>query len=241
MSGETVSVVLITRDRPQLLAVSLDCYDRQTHPDRELVVVDDGDRFPVNERAVNAVGGRLIRVPPDTPLGTKLNIGVDASTGSIIQRMDDDDWYGPDYIRTFLDRRAEIEADRWRPSLLLCAPFTFFHVLSWSMHRTSENVMAAATFQFRRDDWERCRFRDVRRGEDMWFAQDTMRAGFEHILLDLPRTFVALRHTSHLSRRQTRDWSVDDYVTNLPLATETPEELFPSNVLTAYSEIHASA
>ena len=196
MSGPVVSCVLITRDRPHLLPIALDCYDTQSYPRRELVVVDDGDEFPADESAVTAVGGRLIRVDSDTPLGTKLNIGVEASAGSIIQRMDDDDWYGPDYIQTFLDRRSEVEADRWCPSLLVCAPFTFFHAASWVKHRTEDSVMAASTFQFRRADWERCPFRAVRRGEDMWFAHDTMRAGFEHVQLDVPRSFVALRHHS---------------------------------------------
>lgn len=71
-----VSVVLTTQDRSRLLSIALACYAHQTYGERELVVVDDGDRFPADSHAVAAVGGRLIRVPPGTPLGTKLNVGV---------------------------------------------------------------------------------------------------------------------------------------------------------------------
>src|SRR5262249_4001230 len=68
-----VSVILTTRDRPRFLAVALACYRRQTYPHRELIVVDDGDDFPADEARIAAVGGRLLRVEPGTPLGAKLN------------------------------------------------------------------------------------------------------------------------------------------------------------------------
>jgi glycosyltransferase involved in cell wall biosynthesis len=76
-----ISVVMATRDRPRLLPVALACYQHQTYPRRELIVVDDGDEFPADAALVAAAGGRLIRVAPGTPLGTKLNAGVEAAKG----------------------------------------------------------------------------------------------------------------------------------------------------------------
>src|SRR4051794_33498707 len=88
-----ISVIITTRDRPYLLPVALTCYQHQTYPRRELIVVDDGEEFPADAARVAAVGGRLIRVEPGTPLGTKLNAGVEAADGRFCQKMDDDDWY----------------------------------------------------------------------------------------------------------------------------------------------------
>src|SRR5581483_3748600 len=85
-----VSVVLTTRDRPHLLPIALRCYEHQTYSRRELIVVDDGALSPVNPAHLSSPQFRLIRVKPGTPLGIKLNYGVDAARGRLCMKMDDD-------------------------------------------------------------------------------------------------------------------------------------------------------
>src|SRR5882724_5904430 len=93
-----VTVILTTRDRPRFLSIALTCYQQQTYPNHELIVVDDGEKFPVDEAAVTAVDGRLIRVPAGTTLGAKLNLGAAEARGSLCQNFDDDDWYAPRFL-----------------------------------------------------------------------------------------------------------------------------------------------
>src|SRR5438067_6968685 len=100
MVNQLISVVMATHERPHLLPIALRCYQEQTWPERELVVVDDGERFPVREALVRSVGGRLLRVPPGTMLGTKLNLGLEVLHGTFCQKMDDDDWYASDFLAT---------------------------------------------------------------------------------------------------------------------------------------------
>ena len=106
-----VSVVLTTRDRPRLLPVALAGYRQQTYPNRELIVVDDGNVHPVAAEVVAAAGGRLVRLPA-AQLGTKLNRGLAEAGGVLCQRMDDDDWYAPDFLErlvgTWLKRRDDV-------------------------------------------------------------------------------------------------------------------------------------
>jgi len=78
-----VSVILPTRDRPRLLDLALGYYRDQTYPRRELIVVDDGELFPADRKAIEALDGHLIRMPPGTPLGNKLNAGVDQANGAL--------------------------------------------------------------------------------------------------------------------------------------------------------------
>src|SRR5437588_4425764 len=92
-----VSVVMATHERPHLLPVALRCYREQTYPSRELVVVDDGTRFPAAEAQIAAAGGRLLRVQPGTPLGAKRNLGLEASSGELSITMDDD-YYAPNFL-----------------------------------------------------------------------------------------------------------------------------------------------
>ena len=110
-----VSVILTTRDRPRLLALALSYYRYQTYPRRELIVVDDGELFPADREAIQALDGRLIRTPPGTPLGTKLNAGVEQANGAFCQKMDDDDWYAP----TFMERMTAAVLESRR---VVCSP-----------------------------------------------------------------------------------------------------------------------
>src|SRR5205823_5838077 len=116
-AGPPVSVILTTRDRPRLFPLALACYQHQTYSRRELIVVDDGVTYPVEAQAVTAVGGRLIRVDPGTPLGTKLNRGVRDARGPLCQKMDDDDWYAPSFLEAMLSGLLNSWRTVCRPTL----------------------------------------------------------------------------------------------------------------------------
>jgi glycosyltransferase involved in cell wall biosynthesis len=121
-----VSVVLATRDRPRFLPLALAGYRQQTYPHRELIVVDDGERFPADETAVAAAGGCVLRLLPGTPLGAKLNAGIESARGDLIQKLDDDDWYGPPFIAAMVATLATSWEFTCQPALVFLSPFLFF-------------------------------------------------------------------------------------------------------------------
>ena len=69
---------------PSDLPLALEYYARQSYARRELTVVDGCDDFAAEEGLVAALGGRILRVRPGTPLGIKLNLGVEAARGPLI-------------------------------------------------------------------------------------------------------------------------------------------------------------
>lgn len=95
----TVSVVIPTCDRPELLKRAIDSVLRQTFSDLELIVVDDG----INEKAETSVktfsdprvhylvsggrGGSAAR-----------NMGIKSSKGTYVAFLDDDDIWVPDKL-----------------------------------------------------------------------------------------------------------------------------------------------
>lgn len=89
-----VSCVMATtpRRRP-FLSQALKYFVRQTYSPKELIVVSDpGEPF---SDAVSAAEVRYIQTNGPLTLGSKLNLGIDAARGAIIQKLDDDDYYHP--------------------------------------------------------------------------------------------------------------------------------------------------
>jgi glycosyltransferase involved in cell wall biosynthesis len=243
LGAPAVSVVLTTRNRPRFLSVALACYRHQTYPRRELIVVDDGDEFPVDEAAVDAAGGRLVRVEPGTPLGTKLNRGVEAARGPLCQKMDDDDWYAPRFLETmvaaFLADRREV----CRPSIAFLMPFLFFDVARWEVRRSIAVNAPGATLLFAREEWEARPFRPVRYDEDVWFLLDQLRLGAAALPVRAPELFLAVRHQG-VGRDRGHTWThqgdgeqLEAYLARRPLREGGPEALLPDWALAFYREL----
>ena len=97
-----VSVLLATR-RPELLDAALDAVRAQNYPRLELVVALHGDGFG-SDAAVRAVAAsldcemRIVRVEAGKRLGEVLNAAVSASSGTLLTKFDDDDYYSADHI-----------------------------------------------------------------------------------------------------------------------------------------------
>lgn len=104
-----VSVIVPTRNRAAMLAHALEGIRAQSHPDIELIVVDDGsapDQAEANAALARAVPGarHLALSPPDAegsgPSRVR-NAGIGAATGELIAFCDDDDaWCAGDFLAT---------------------------------------------------------------------------------------------------------------------------------------------
>ncbi|WP_309131145.1 glycosyltransferase [Brevibacterium sp.] len=97
----SISAVVAT-NRPQHLGEVIATHAKQIHADRELVLVTHGFEAPPDLAARAADEGienlTVVRVEAAEPLGTCLNLGVAAASGTIVTKMDDDDIYGADYL-----------------------------------------------------------------------------------------------------------------------------------------------
>jgi len=238
-----VSVILTTRDRPNLLPVAIECYRQQTYQHRELIVVDDGERFPVNPAALDAVGGRLIRVAPGTPLGAKLNCGIEPARGSLCQKMDDDDWYAPGFLASMVSALMEHRSEVCIPAFAFMMPFLFFELSRWEIRRSISSNIPGATLLFFRDDWAHHPFRAVRFDEDTWFVLDRLRDGLAPVPVRSLESFLAIRHGNgardrgHTWVHQANGQTLESYLQERPLYHRRPEDLLPEWVLAIYRQL----
>jgi hypothetical protein len=239
-----VSVILTTRDRPRFLSLALRFYSEQTYAARELIVVDDGEQFPVDAAAVEAVGGRLVRMPPATPLGTKLNAGVEKARGRWCQKMDDDDCYSPRFLEKMMSAVAETQNVVCCPVIAFLTPFLFFDVARWELRQSEQNNAPGATLLFTRQGWEERSFRPLFRDEDVWFLMDQLRCGAKVVLVRDIEAFTAVRHRDVTSDRghawthQHDGRTLEQSLNDRELYKRKPEEFLPDFATKVYRELH---
>jgi glycosyltransferase involved in cell wall biosynthesis len=112
-----ISCLTVTQEgRLGELGRAVRCFDRQTVPDRELVILHDGgDPFHGEvEALVQRFPGSTIRVERATaglPLGTLRNLSVERARHDIVCQWDDDDLYHPLRLERQLEELTRRKAD----------------------------------------------------------------------------------------------------------------------------------
>lgn len=192
-----VSCVMPTRDRQAFVLQSVQYFNRQDYPDRELLILDDGSgdlarKLPDDPRL------RYFRMPSGMSIGAKRNHGCQMARGSVIACWDDDDWYAPDRL-----------SEQMKPLLAgaaeMCAlPVrVFFDLEKWAFWACSPELhrrlwvgdVAAGTLVYRRHVWERLtKYPDRSLAEDGVFLKEAIRRGAKLARVDRRQLFVYLRH-----------------------------------------------
>lgn len=197
-----------TRNRRAFLEQALRCFLRQTHQSSELIVVDDSD-VPVRDLCTGLARVRYIRLSEHTPTGTKLNIGIETARGAIVQKLDDDDYYGPAFLETAVTRlgRRRAAIVTWDCFLILIAGEKH---LRFSGHGWT----VGGTMCFHRGLWKQTRFRDIPSAVDHYFFIDSQA---EVVGVCAPESYVVVRHGRHTWTRMSDGESADAYLGSLPI------------------------
>ena len=113
MSKPTVSVIIPTYNRPQLLQKAIDSVLCQTFTDWELLIIDDhSDSLP----QINIPDGENRIIPIRLPWNTgylvrPTNVGIMCARGKIISYLNDDCVYLPDHLEVLYKALTETQAD----------------------------------------------------------------------------------------------------------------------------------
>lgn len=100
-SYPVVSCLMITMGRVRHCERAIHCYERQTYPNTELIVVDDSGKDL--SRLLSSVPNVLyVQLSPTSSyvLGELRNIALEVARGKYLAQWDDDDWYHPERLRT---------------------------------------------------------------------------------------------------------------------------------------------
>jgi glycosyltransferase involved in cell wall biosynthesis len=188
-----VSVLLPTRDRPDLLATALRCYAEQDYADRELLVLDDGAEYPVDEAAVAAVGGRLLRFDHSMLLGAKLNVGAEAARGDLLLKWDDDDYLAPGFISAHVAPFLAHPDRAAAPLVVACNRYRVLFVRTWDLWRRRPDTLCGL-FCVPRALWAQCPFPEIAgQGSDTRFLAALDERGVTRRPIDGDRLLVVIR------------------------------------------------
>lgn len=97
-----ISCLMVTADRPHLCRRAIRSYARQTYPNRELVVLDNG-RVPMRDLLAglpeDEVRYEHVERADGTYIGALRNRSLELATGDyVVPQWDDDDWSAPDRL-----------------------------------------------------------------------------------------------------------------------------------------------
>ncbi|OGN29987.1 MAG: hypothetical protein A3A33_01540 [Candidatus Yanofskybacteria bacterium RIFCSPLOWO2_01_FULL_49_25] len=101
----TISVIMPTHNRPELLKRAITSVLAQTYSDFELIVVDDGLQKSARETVEYFRDPRIIYLKHEQERGggAARNTGIKAARGKFIAFLDDDDQWHPEKLRIQLD------------------------------------------------------------------------------------------------------------------------------------------
>lgn len=200
-----VSCILATRDRRLFIPQALRCFRAQTYPDLELIVIDDGCDSVVDlctgDRRIN-----YIRLNQPTLLASKLNTGIRQASGTIIQKLDDDDYYDPSFVETAVHHLVQVPHGR---NIVAWCCFLVFIVGDGCLRHSGHGWFADTSFCFHRKMWEACPFREVPRWIGRLFVADNNPTITR---VCQPELLVVVRHGAHTWNTMATGMAVEDYM-----------------------------
>jgi hypothetical protein len=215
VAGRSVSAIVPT-NRPHELDNVLHNVGRQEHDNLELVLVLHGlsldhslDLGELKERATAAGVRQLTVVEADgtETLGSCMNLGLAASGGEYVAKMDDDNHYGAHYLGDLLDTFETSGAGivgKWAHYVWLRS--TGAVVLRYpDAEHTYQQRIQGGSMLFRRDVLEELRFSDLPRGVDTDILDRAVAAGVR-IWSGDRFNYVSIRGTD----RSAHTWMVAD-------------------------------
>ena len=219
-----------TADRPQFVQQAIRCFRRQSYQRSELIVVDDDTR-PSCSSPPEDVRIRYLRLPERLSLGEKINLAIEQTAGDVIQKLDDDDWYAPEFLARMVASLDGAEAAR------SIAALDCFHVLvAHTGHLTfsGHGWFSGNSLCFHRELWEKCRFRDVPGAEDWFFLKDHVP---RQIRVCEPALAVVVRHQAGHAWTRLGDNDVTSWFHQRPPINQPLSALLPPGDVEFYASL----
>jgi O-antigen biosynthesis protein len=192
-----VSCIMPTSNRRSFVQLALRLFLQQDYPNKELVIVDDGEDA-VEDLVSSVAGVSYFRLPGRATIGAKRNLACEQARGEIIAHWDDDDWYSPDRLRYQVAPIIAGEADitGLENAFVMELNSGQFWSTQPALHqRMFVGNVHGGTLVFRKYLFsEGMRYPEINLAEDAWLLHRALRNGKRLLRLSNPGVFVYVRH-----------------------------------------------
>lgn len=176
-----VSVVTCTI-RDYLIDNVFQNYDSQTLVEKELIVVLNKDNMNIelwHEKAKDYGNVSIYQIEEGATLGDCLNFAIEKSKYKYIAKFDDDDFYGPNYLKD------AVEGFKNGKDIAIVGKNAYFTYLEEDkkllymdfIENDYVDKVAGATLVFKKELWEEIKFKKENTGEDYLFIKDCLELG----------------------------------------------------------------
>ena len=175
----------MTRNRRQWLPQAVRCFRSQTYPNKELLIVADGEN--IRDVVPDDPNIRLVEIESGHTIGEKRNFGCERAAREFIAHWDDDDFSAPGRLADQLSRlqasgKAVIRYSpmyfaRTRPGRPVPCSLSPVPSLEWWIFQGSGIAVIGSSLFYSKSWWERHPFPARQVGEDSDFGMEAARAG----------------------------------------------------------------
>ncbi|MBL3846435.1 glycosyltransferase [Bacillus paranthracis] len=206
-----VSVVAIT-NRPQFMDNIYENLSNQTYENIEHIIILNNNNMNIKQwekKFENLRNTRIFKVDEKNSLGACLNFAVGKTKGEFIAKMDDDDYYAPNYLKDMLMSFDYTDASIIGKSTYL-VHFEENNALVKRKIGAGEerysNFVAGATLVFKKEVFEKLKgFDDRNTGEDTKFIEKALKNGYK-IYSNDSYNFCVIRRKN----KATHTWQITD-------------------------------
>jgi glycosyltransferase involved in cell wall biosynthesis len=153
----------VTRNRSTWLLKAIEHFRLQTHVNRELLIVADGDS--VRDLIPESTQIRLIEVASPIEIGAKRNFGCERAAGEVIAHWDDDDYSAPGRLADQMERLASSGK-----AVTGYRTMRFTDGADWWLYEGSPLYALGTSLCYRKDWWRKHPFPARNIGEDNEFV-----------------------------------------------------------------------
>lgn len=196
-----VSCLCITDGRPECLELSIQCFLKQSYPNRELVVVynpeDNESKAVLHKYEDLDVRAIAVGRGDDVSLGSIRNMAIDYALGEYVCTWDDDDWFHIDRIEVQLNSLL-----RSKKTASILSRILIFDKYDQAAYLATERLWEN-TVLFNKSvvsDHGIC-YPERNRGEDYFFVNELIKANLVYPLLE-PRLYIYFVNGLNVSDRE---------------------------------------
>lgn len=231
-----VSCIMPTYNRRPFVPQALQHFLRQDYPNRELIIVDDG-QDAIGDLSDGLPNVRYFRLPTRASIGAKRNLACQHAQGEIIAHWDDDDWYSSDRLRyqvaPILSGKADITG--LENAFVLQLPAGEFWKTNARLHeQLFVGNVHGGTLVYRRELLEQgLRYPEINLAEDAYLLRSALKRGKRLLRLSNPGVFVYVRHGSNAWR----EFAPGHFINPTGWLRIEPPPTFPAALLASYKAI----